>query len=46
LEKEIERIRGQMRQAQASVNLDELEDEIYPDGDGSEIVEELKKKEY
>jgi transposase len=47
LEKEIERIKEQMRQMiQASANLDELEDQLYPDGDGSEIAEELRKKEY
>ena len=39
LEKEIERIKEQMRQMiQASANLDELEDQIYPDGDGSEVA--------
>jgi len=37
LEKEIERIKEQMRQMiQASANPDELEDQLYPDGDGSE----------
>ncbi len=47
LEKEIERIKEQMRQMiQASANLDELEDQLYPDGNGSEIAEELRKKEY
>jgi transposase len=47
LEKEIERIKEQMRQMiQASANIDELEDLIYPDGDGSEIAAELRKKEY
>jgi transposase len=47
LEKEIERIKEQMRQMiQASANLDELEDQIYPDGDGSEVAEELRKKEH
>lgn len=47
LEKEIERIKEQMRQMiRASANVDELEDQIYPDGDGSEITEELRKKEY
>ena len=46
LEKEIERIKEQMRQAQTSANIDELENQIYPDGDGSEIAAELRKKEY
>jgi len=47
LEKEIERIKEQMRQMiQASAKIDELEDQKYPDGDGSEIAEELRKKEY
>jgi len=47
LEREIERIKEQMRQMiQASANIDELEDRIYPDGDGSEIAAELRKKEY
>ena len=46
LEKEIERIKEQMRQMiQASAKVDEIEDQIYPDGDGSEIAEELRKKE-
>jgi hypothetical protein len=35
-----------MRQMiQASAKVGELEDQIYPDGDGSEIAEELRKKE-
>jgi transposase len=46
LEKEIERIKEQMWQAQTSANIDELENQIYPDGDGSEIAAELRKKEY
>jgi hypothetical protein len=47
LEKETERIKEQMRQMiQASANIDELEDKIYPDGDGSEIAAGLRKKEY
>jgi transposase len=47
LDKEIQRIREQMRQMiQASANIDEMEDLIYPDGDGSEIAAELRKKEY
>jgi transposase len=47
LEREIERIKEQMRQMiQASANIDEVEDMIYPDGDGSEIAAGLRKKEY
>ena len=47
LEKEIERIKEQMRQMiESSAKIDELEDLIHPDGDGSEIAEELRKKEY
>jgi len=47
LEKEIERIKEQMRQMiESSTKIDELEDLIYPDGDGSEIAAELRKKEY
>jgi transposase len=47
LEKEIERIKEQMRQMiEASAKIDELEDQMYPDSDGSEIAEELRKKEY
>jgi len=47
LEKEIERIKEQMRQMiQTSANVDGLEDLIYPDGDGSEMAVELRKKEY
>jgi transposase len=47
LEKEIERIKEQMREMiEASAKIDEIEDRIYPDGDGSEIAEELRKKEY
>ncbi len=47
LEKEIERIKEQMKEmVQASANLDKLEDQIYPDGDGSEMAEELRGKEY
>ncbi len=46
LEKEIERIKEQMRQMiRASAKVDELEHQIYPNGDGSEIAEELRKKE-
>jgi len=47
LEKEIERIKEQMKEMiQASAKIDDLEDLMYPDGDGSEIAEELRKKEY
>jgi len=47
LEKEIERIKEQMKEMiQASAKIDGLEDLMYPDGDGSEIAEELRKKEY
>jgi len=47
LEKEIERIKEQMRQMiESSTRIDELEDLIHPDGDGSEIAAELRKKEY
>ena len=47
LEKEIERIKEQMRQMiESSAKIDELEDLIDPDGDGSEIAAELRKKEY
>jgi transposase len=47
LEKEIERIKEQMRQMiQASAKTDALEDQKYPDGDGSEVAEELRRKEY
>jgi transposase len=46
LEKEIERIKEQMKEMiQASAKIDEVEGQIYPDGDGSEIAEELRKKE-
>jgi len=47
LEKEIERIKEQMKEMiQTSAKIDDLEDMMYPDGDGSEIAEELRKKEY
>ena len=47
LEKEIERIKEKIKEmTEASAKIDELEDKIYPDGDGSEIAEELRKKEY
>ena len=31
---------------QTSANIDELENQIYPDDDGSEIAAEFRKKEY
>ena len=47
MEKEIERIKEKIKEVVgASAKVDELEDKIYPDGDGSEIAEELRKKEY
>jgi len=47
LEKEIERIKEQMRQMiQSSAKIDALEDQKYPEGDGSEVAEELRRKEY
>jgi len=47
LEKEIERIKEQMRQMiESSAKIDELENLIHPDGDGSEIAAELRRKEY
>ena len=47
LEKEIERIKEQMKEMiQASAKIDELENLIHPDGDGSEIAAELRRKEY
>ena len=47
LEKEIERIKKKIKEMiEASAKIDELEDKIYPDGDGSEIAEELRKREY
>ncbi len=47
LEREIERIKEQMRQMiESSAKIDELENLIHPDGDGSEIAEGLRKKEY
>jgi len=47
LEKEIERIKEQMRQMiQASVKIDALEDQKYPNGDGTEVAEGLRRKEY
>lgn len=45
LEKEIECLKEQMRQMiKTSAKIDEEEDKQYPDGDGSEIAEALKKK--
>jgi len=47
LEKEIERIKEQVRQMiEASVRIDECEEQEHPDGDGSEMAQELRKKEY
>jgi transposase len=47
LDKEIERIKERMREMiDASAKIDELEERIYPNGDGSEIGEELRKKEH
>ena len=47
LEKESERIKEQMRQMiEALATVGELEEQIYSEGDGSEIVEELREKEY
>ena len=47
LEKEIERIKEQMRQMiESSAKIDDLEDLIHPGGDGSEIAAGLRKKEY
>ena len=47
LEKEIERIKGEVRQMiEASSQIDEIEDKEYPDGDGCEIAKELREKEY
>jgi transposase len=47
LEKEIECIKEQMRQMiQAAAKIDEIEDQKCPDGDGSEIAGELRRKEY
>lgn len=47
LEKEIERIKEQMRQMiKASAKIDELEDQKYAAGDGSELAEKLRQREY
>ena len=46
LDKEIERIKEEMKKmVEASAKIDELEDKIYGDSDGSEMPKELKKKE-
>ena len=46
LDKEIERIKGEIQKMlEASAKIDELEDKLYPDGDGSEMPKELVKKE-
>lgn len=47
LEKEIEHVKEQVRQMiQASARIDESEEQEHPDGDGSEMTKELRKKEY
>jgi transposase len=47
LEKEIECIKEQVRQMiEASTRIDESEEQEHPDGDGSEMAKELRKKEY
>jgi transposase len=47
LEKEIEHIKEEVTQMiEASARIDEIEEQKYPDGDGSEIAKELRKKEY
>jgi transposase len=47
LEKEIKCIKEQVRQmVEASTRIDESEEQVYPDGDGSEMAKELWKKEY
>jgi transposase len=47
LEKEIGRIKEEvMQMVEASARIDEIEDKEYPDGDGSEIAKELRKKGY
>lgn len=46
LDKEIERIKEEIKKMlEASAKIDELEDKLYPDGDGSEMPKELIKKE-
>ena len=47
LEKEIKCIKEQVRQMiEASIRIDESEEQTHPDGDGSEMVKELREKEY
>ena len=47
LEKEIECIKEQARQMiETSARIDESEEQEHPDGDGSEMAKELRKKEY
>jgi len=47
LEKEIERIKEQVkRMVEASARIDEIEEQEYPDGDGSEIAQGLRKRQY
>ena len=47
LDKEIETIKEQVRQMiEASTRIDESEEQEHPDGDGSEMAKELRKKEY
>jgi len=46
LNKEMERLKEEMKQMiEASVRIDSVEDKIYPDGDGSEMRQELIQKE-
>jgi transposase len=47
LEKEIGRIKEEVKQMiEASAKIDEIEEQEYPDGDGSEIAQELRRREY
>jgi transposase len=47
LDKEIDGIKEQVRQMiEASARIDENEEQEHPDGDGSEMAKELRKKEY
>lgn len=47
LEKEIERIKkGVAQMIESSARIDELEEQKYHDGDGSEIAKEFQKREY
>jgi transposase len=47
LEKEIKYIKEQVRQMiEASIRIDEGEEQAHPDGDGSEMAKELREKEY